>query len=120
MDDRDLADFERDLRAFRPRAPGPLPARPRFPGTALAFFAGLAALIALSVSISFLGVWKTRVPRDIPVISQTPSVAPQAVPDVSLAALRRAARGDRELANALDAAAPRLQRAVGGEDARLR
>jgi hypothetical protein len=120
MDDRELAAFERDLRAFRPRTPRPLPGRPANRWVPVAVFLGLAAAGLLVTVIPHLLV-KSRPSVDVdPVIGYSNPVVSYTTPDVSLAALRRAARGDGELARVLDAAAPRLLRAVGGEDARAR
>jgi hypothetical protein len=120
MDDRELAAFERNLQAFRPRAPGPLPARRRSFLVSGAFFLGLAAAVALFTSIPHFMRWNNPTPRINILIGEPLPVASRTIPDVSLAALRRAARGDRGLADVLDAAAPRLLRAVGGEDSRAR
>jgi len=121
MDDRELAEFEKDLRAFRPRSPRLLPLR-----RGKIVLARLLTMLA-GAAVALLGMQiLSRLDRpNRPSTDRPPSVSytlPDAhgVTDVSLATLRRAAVDDNSLAEFLDAAAPRLLRAVGGEEMRIR
>ncbi|KAF0246686.1 MAG: hypothetical protein FD180_505 [Planctomycetota bacterium] len=121
MDDRELAEFERDLRAFRPRSPRPLPLR----RGKVVLTRLLTMLSAAAVALLGMQIVKRLERPNRPSTDRPPSVLytlPDAhgAPDVSLATLRRAAVDDNSLTEFLDAAAPRLLRAVGGEEMRIR